>query len=323
MSVTSLIQPLPAVAEPCSMKYRVGLDRVVTITARMLTAAEAQELLAFNTKNRKLRQSDVDAIAADIVDGEWQFTGDTIKLARGIDGMFLADAQHRLAGIAKSGLAVPVIIVDNLDPAITETIDQGRPRAVGDILRMAYGHQSIPNEAIMSGIAALHLAMVRPARYSRKDVAEHANNNFDLFSESASWAKSISSDSERVQVTARRFASAMSPAPVGVLTIHMVQAGADIDSVREFFSRIASGLVADSDHTNVIAALRKRQKNGTPLSRVDGGGSSAQNLLAEFSVYISAFNRWVSGERIEKIQSSKHQPKSLSELPSIAPAGLR
>jgi len=323
VSVTSLIQAPPAVAEPCSMRFCVSPDRTVTITARMLSAAEALELLEYNTRNRTLRQSDVDAIAADIVDGEWQFTGDTIKLARGSDGTFLADAQHRLAGIAKSGLAVPVIIVNNLDPAITETIDQGRPRAVGDILRMTYGRQLIRNESIISGIAALHLALMRPGRHSRKVVAEHANQNFDLFSEWASWAKGISSDSGRVAVTARRFAAAMSPGPVAVLAIHMVNAGADVELVKEFFSRTASGLVADSDRTNVIAALRKRQKNGIPLSRVDGGGSSAQHVLAEFCVYVSAFNRWVSGERVEMIKSSKAQPADLSQLPPIAPGGLR
>lgn len=89
----------------------------------MLSAAEALELLEYNTRNRTLRQSDVDAIAADIVDGEWHHWRHH-QAARGSDGTFLADAQHRLAGIAKSGLVVPVDIVNNLDPAITETIDQ-------------------------------------------------------------------------------------------------------------------------------------------------------------------------------------------------------
>jgi hypothetical protein len=306
---------------PC-FEFDTG-DRVVTVTAKFLTPAEAQHLLRLNTRNRTMRPSDVDAMAADIRDGEWLFTGDTIKLARGDDGEFLADAQHRLAAIAKGDIAVPVIIVDNLNPDVTETIDQGRPRKVGDILRMSYGHQSIKNESIIAAIASLELLLNNPGKsFNRKAIAQYAHQHFDTFSDWAHWAKAVAADSERVAVAGMRFVAAIAPAPLSVLAAHMTSSGADVEIVKEFFGRVASGMVSDSDRTNIIPLLRRRQKSGNTLSRVTGGGSATAPLLVEFAVYISAFNRWVRNEQVERIQSStKYRPKSLAELPEVVLSG--
>jgi hypothetical protein len=156
---------------------------------------------------------------------------------------------------------------------------------------------------------------------SRRQVAEYANENFGHLEAWCSWAKSVSDESPRVNVGGRRFAAALSSAPLAALAIFMTDSGGDYELVTDFFRRIATGLISDSDHSNVIHAIRKRQVNGLPLSRITGGGSSTSYVLAEFATYITAYNRWVEGEEVSIIKGQKQAPKNFSELPAVSKLG--
>lgn len=305
------------------MTFTLDDGRRITVTFKPhFTPSEAAEmLLTLNTRNRRLNAKSSDLIAADICDGEWKFTGDTIKIATDENGTrFLADAQHRLEAIVKGGIPVPVLIVENLDPEVTDIIDQGRPRAVGDILRMTYGRE-IKNETILAGIANLLMVgyglAVQP---TRKQVAEYADTHLDKLSTWASWAVSVSSESDKVQIAPGHTVSAVTAAPVGTLAVYMTDQGADYELVTDFFFRISSGLISDNDTTNVIPAVRKRQKNGIPLARI-GGGAAIVALFTEFATYISAYNKWVSGEEVQIIKGQKQAIKAFDQLPSVSKFG--
>lgn len=304
------------------INFTLDDGREIIITATMLTPEHAEELLKLNTRNRPMNNSAAESIRADICDGAWQFTGDTIKIATDTDGRrFLADAQHRLMAIVKAGLTVPVIIVENLDPEVTDTIDQGRPRKVGDILRMSYGRENLKNESAIAAAASVMLVGNGTPKPSRRQVAEYANANFETLDAWCSWAKSISDESPRVNVGGRRFAAALSAAPTAALAMHMTDSGGDFKLVTDFFKRIATGLISDNDRSRVIHAIRKRQANGLPLSRITGGGASTAYLFSEFSAYITAYNRWIEGEEVSMIKSQKHPPKNFSELPAVSKCG--
>lgn len=321
MSTTSL-SVAPTHHRQRTIYFDLPDGRVVAITAKMLFPAEAAELLKLNTRNRPVRTDIADLIAQDISAGRWAFTGETIKIATDSDGTrFVADAQHRLIGIANGDRPVPVIIVENLSPEATKRIDQCRVRAVGDILRMTYARDNVKHETILGAISMLLLEATGSSRPPKDLVSAYANVHFDEFSEWAAWGKSVSRDSQRVSFGGSRHGSGLAPGPVAVLAMHMIESGAEVELVKDFFRRIATGSVSDSDQTNVIPALRRRQCNGIPLSRMGGGGSSLTGLLTEFATYITAYNRWVSGDRVETIKGSKQAVKTLSDLPPVSRIG--
>lgn len=98
-----------------------------------ITPDMAEAWLKANTRNRRLRQEVVNAYAADMAAGRWQFTGETVKFDRGGN---LSDGQHRLAAIAQSGATVPMLVIRGLDPDAQHVMDTGAKRTAGDALAL-------------------------------------------------------------------------------------------------------------------------------------------------------------------------------------------
>jgi hypothetical protein len=308
-----------------TIRFDVGNGRIVEITATYLTPDEARMLLTLNTRNRKVNRRDVERLKSDIRDGRWVFTGETIKIANGGDDAFVSDAQHRLIAISEGSIAVPVLIVRNIDPAATDIIDQNRTRAVKDILKMKYERDEIPNVSTLSAIAALTRECATGARPDGRQVlAEYCDSSFDELADWSTWAKSVSDSAPTVSSPGGKTKKSTMPASaVGTLAMHMVNAGGDRTLVRDFFDRIATGIISESDKSNVIQSIRKRQSHGTILHRValaDGSGSLGP-LLAEFAAYITAYNRWVLNEPVTVIKGVKNVPRKFSDLPKVIGIG--
>jgi len=310
------------VAHESSMTYRLSTGREIRITAKLMWPQEAANLLLLNTRNRRQSSETISRIATAIAADQYFFTGDAIKIVMDENGIHvLGDGQHRLEAIVKAGKPVDVLLIENLDPKAMTFIDQDRNRRVGDILRMVYEHQGIKNDTIITGVAKILMAGYQGRFNATKpEIAVYADEHFELLQHWAAWARGVSDETGKVQLPANRgMSSAMTASPLGALAIYMVQQGADEDSVTDFFFRIANGLVSDSDTSNVIPAIRKRQSNGMPL--VSGGSSgSLISLFSEFSVYIQAYNRWVSGEPVTLIKGVKRSIRSFKDLPAVTGA---
>ena len=156
--------------------------------SEMITPEFAQELLAVNTMNRPLSRFVVDAYANAMKRGEWQYNGDTIRVAA--SGALL-DGQHRLHAIVKSGIPQRYIIVRNLPDDTFRTIDQGKKRTVGDVLatRGESNHTTLASAlrwillietkgsfAKQAATPAQCLAMLEAHPSARRWAAYHANN---------------------------------------------------------------------------------------------------------------------------------------------------
>lgn len=311
-----------AVSHESSMTYRLSTGREIRITAKLMWPQEAANLLLLNTRNRRQSTETINRIATAIAANEYLFTGDAIKIVMDENGIHvLGDGQHRLEAIVKAGKPVDVLLIENLDPKAMTFIDQDRNRRVGDILRMVYQHQGIKNDTIITGAAKILMAGYEGRFHATKpEIAVYADEHMDLLQRWAAWARGVSDETGKVQLPANRgMSSAMTASPLAALAICMVQQGADEDLVSDFFFRIAKGLVSDSDTSNVIPAIRKRQSNGVPL--VSGGSSgSITALFSEFSVYIQAYNRWVSGEAVTVIKGVKKSIRAFKDLPTVAGA---
>ena len=98
--------------------------------------ALALALLERNKNNRKIAASRVEVYARDMAAGRWQLNNQGVALGR--DGV-LYDGQHRLLAIVQADVTVPMLVVSGLDASARATIDQGRSRSVGDLVRMIDG----------------------------------------------------------------------------------------------------------------------------------------------------------------------------------------
>lgn len=98
----------------------------ITVTPKL-----AARWLTKNTCNRPLSQRTVETYAAAMTAKEWQLNGDTVRFDRNGN---LIDGQHRLHACVKSGKSFSCYVVKDLPPEAFDTIDQGRPRTMADVL---------------------------------------------------------------------------------------------------------------------------------------------------------------------------------------------
>lgn len=107
-----------------------------------LSQRDAKKLLQGNEKNRHLNKSLINKYLRLMNVGKWVLNGETIKLGKKDDSFVLLDGQHRLNAIAKADKPVSVSLALGLSPSHFKTIDTGRARSAGDILKMA-GYKNV------------------------------------------------------------------------------------------------------------------------------------------------------------------------------------
>ena len=111
------------------------LDTRPQIEALTITPAMASEWLKSNTHNRPARKAHVARLANEMVKGNWQLNGETIKFdtwGRLIDG------QHRLMAIIEASQPLTMHVCTGLaaDSDVFATIDVGLNRSAGSVLAM-------------------------------------------------------------------------------------------------------------------------------------------------------------------------------------------
>ena len=102
---------------------------IVTLTPQM-----AHELLSANNNNRKLRTREVERYARDIIAGNWQFTGEAIKVDWNGN---LIDGQHRSNAVIMANKSIQVLLITGLSPETQSVIDVAVKRTAVDALRWA------------------------------------------------------------------------------------------------------------------------------------------------------------------------------------------
>lgn len=111
------------------------IDMRPQIEAITITPAMANQWLKSNTHNRPARKPHVSRLANEMVKGNWQLNGETIKFdtwGRLIDG------QHRLMAIVEASQPITTHVCTGLaaDSDIFATIDVGLNRSAGSVLAM-------------------------------------------------------------------------------------------------------------------------------------------------------------------------------------------
>ncbi len=91
-------------------------------------------LTKLNLKNRPMKPAKIKKYAADLANGLWGLTGDTVKF--GTDGM-LKDGQNRLSACLRVGKPMISHVVFGIDPQLFARMDIGKNRTGGDVFAIA------------------------------------------------------------------------------------------------------------------------------------------------------------------------------------------
>lgn len=129
------------------------------ISIEMITPDMAQAWLERGGVNRKPSERAIRKLVHAIQIGEWDLTGETIKLDK--DGR-VRDGQHRLNAIIRSGMSVPCIVVRGVKESAFDKIDTGKSRNMADVLSI-HGH---PSAAAMATAARGLLMIENYGRYN-------------------------------------------------------------------------------------------------------------------------------------------------------------
>jgi hypothetical protein len=113
------------------------------IKLETVTPEIARQLLKKNDHNRRVRDTHVDFLAAEMANSRWHLTSETIAIAT--DGT-VVDGQHRLLAVAQSGATIQVWVARDVPIEAQEYIDIGTPRNAGDQLGLGgleYANQKV------------------------------------------------------------------------------------------------------------------------------------------------------------------------------------
>lgn len=98
-----------------------------------ITPEIAVKLLAFNTGNRPLRRHNVNYWKSAIIGNAVSLTHQGIAIAGTLDNPIrVIDGQHRLLGIAETGISVKMVVCENAPEDSFMNLDNGMTRSLGD-----------------------------------------------------------------------------------------------------------------------------------------------------------------------------------------------
>ena len=289
-------------------------DQDVVVTIVWMTPEWASDLLAnHNPSNRPKSKETISRVVYDLEAGCFRFNGATICTStQGI----LLDGQNRLQAIVNSGIGAPVLLVECLDPAVMDTIDQLKARTVPDILRT--WDVSAPNIGV--SIAAMSILLqISPALYpeskDKKRVAAHVRKNLDVLTPMSTWAKKMSGLAPRVTLKKFNNRYSLSPSPLTALVLVMEAKGASREHVMDFFEKIATGVVSDNTEKTSIAVIRRWLSNTSPLTRE--GGQQLPHTLAVYATLMHVYMRYRRGEDIRSVRLLTGTYRWIKDLPKI------
>ena len=261
--------------------------------ALIVTASKplVDKLLAMNTHNRKIRQSQVDALKKDLNDGRWLLTNQGIGVTK---SGFVPDGQHRLEAIRQAGYpAVKFVLVTGLDDNAQAVVDTQTRRSQSDIIALLLD-QTISNQAV----AALNIVLKISSKDGRFTFSRERTNCFDLAEAFSDW--------HDILVSLLRAAGSSMRAPVTAALIEY--AFMDLDSACELAEQIKTGI----DISGTSPAYRLRQY----LSKNRGGGASTQ--LECYSMTVTACIAHSRGDCVSLLRPSGSWSR-LSKKSRLAP----
>ena len=126
-----------------------------------VTPEIAEQWLETMTANRGLAKGNLENLSKAMVEGRWHQDGATIKFNKNGE---LIDGQHRLWAVINTEIPQTFVVVWGVDPNAMTTLDTGKPRSRGDVLKI---HD--PTLTDVNNVAATVTAVLRWAKGFRNN----------------------------------------------------------------------------------------------------------------------------------------------------------
>jgi hypothetical protein len=246
----------------------------------------AEELLKFNTKNRKIVPQAVKEYAKAMHDGRWLFDAAPIRIST--DGVVL-DGQHRLHAIVQSGTTQRMSIWKNLAPETQAVMDTGRKRSFANALTLS-GEVNPNNLAAATsafyywehGVRDASLAAFGTINGVRPQITE-LQEFFNQYRDELVEAVIYSSRVYRVLPLSQRV--------TGMLW--MIVSQKDREDAMVFFEKLISG--TDMGATDPILQVRNR-------ILVEHGRIGKLDAAWQVGILLKAWNLFRTGATVARLQ---------------------
>lgn len=252
------------------------------ITETLMTPADASKLLETNTSNRLLSPRRINALSACIARGEWIVDGNPIKVAE--DGVLL-DGQHRLAAIAQTKQAVPVVLATGLSRESQLVMDSGRSRSFADYLRIR-GVGNISNVASAIRLLWMYEEGAMASTGMWRTLSPTNQQLWDLYQHRGTEVEAGISVTRPVR---RHVPIAASVATVCWMIFNRI----DSDDCEDFCAQLGMQKTVDS---SAVLALSRLLSN---RERADTGTLNQQIVMA---LMIKAWNAYRAGDEVQQLK---------------------
>ena len=264
--------------------------RVIMVSSKMA----AHWLEKYKGPNRRISDNQVFKFQADMESGRWHFEGAPIKISK--TGKLL-DGQHRLTALANAipEMELPFVVIRGLDDDSQLYMDQGQVRTVGQQLAL----RGIVNSSVYAAAGKLYLDWTRGRLFksttrgctSKPEITEWVLGNQPLL------AKLSDTDFQKIDAPT----SVVGAFSLAVLQVSPARAHRFLRQLHA-----CTGL----QEGDPILALDRRLRN----IRKSGVRVSQREYLAYF---IKAWNAWVMGDRLQKLQLNNLSEDNFPELLTV------
>jgi hypothetical protein len=245
----------------------------------------AAEWLKQNTQNRTISSARVESYARDMANGDWALNGEAIKRAE--DGTLL-DGQQRLTALVRSGVTVPMLVVDGLPMDAQDTMDTGRARTVSDAL----GIHGVANATTVAAVGR------------RAWQWEQGNTKFTITvsptpSEVQAFIKANPSIHRSAEIASQIRTSFRVAKQSVTGTAHHILLKINPDDAALFFAQMANGAGLDTGHP--VLTLRNRFLNDRMMGKKNP-------FHQDIGLVFQAWNAVREGRTMAKTQHTAEAP---------------
>ncbi len=243
----------------------------------VITPEMAGDWLLRNEVNRTLTVLAVNKYAGIITRGDWSLNGESIKFDW--NGK-LIDGQHRLNAIIQTDTPVQSLVIFGAAPESYTTLDQGRKRSVGDILKMQYEE---PDHANYSSLLSWYWKFTTN-RTNSPDYYPTTDQSLAIYKAHPGLGDSLRvTDTKHFKIIGSRVALAL---------CHYILHDLDPEGAEEFFEKLGTG--AGLPALSPILKLRERLIN-TRVSKTN------MPTYEKIAIIIKAWNAWKVGRDMRSL----------------------
>lgn len=267
----------------------------------LLTPEIAKEWLStMPSYQRTPSKYTVTEYANDITNGRWvSGTGDAIRFNKQGE---MIDGQHRCLAVIESGIAINVIVIDDLDNEVYMVLDRGKKRSAGDTIIAPNGNIRAAIAKCMIGLNyGVPIASLIGGNVSKKEhlisateVAEFANKNEKAVSDIVSIYLNFKASQNG------RFSTGVAT----VLISYAIKKTGTLESIKKFSEDL---LLPVAERPVVCTMVRERSSSFTVAK-------GTNKNLPVFAIFLVGFDNWF-GQKTPKILQTNNIAKNLNEIP--------